>query len=59
VKPLALELRHFGPYTQHTIDLAAFADDGIALAPVPSRRRISSASTTMSSFWLSVSIGTP
>jgi exonuclease SbcC len=31
VKPLALELRHFGPYTQHTIDLAAFADDGIFL----------------------------
>ena len=39
--------------------LAACADDGMELAPVPSRRRISSANTTMSSFWLSVSIGTP
>ncbi len=31
MKPLAIELRHFGPYVDHRVDLTAFGDDGLFL----------------------------
>jgi DNA repair protein SbcC/Rad50 len=31
VKPFSIELKHFGPYTSHTIDLAPFSNEGIFL----------------------------
>ena len=31
MKPLSLELEHFGPYTRHTVDLAPFRDEPLFL----------------------------